>query len=565
MKFSEIEYKRPNVSDISEKFEHLVNLFQKAESFDEQDALIRNINDLRMEFQTLGTIASIKYSIDTNDKEFEEEQNFYDANSPVFDGLVHKYYTAIVNSKFRPELEKKWGKQLFDVAEVTLRTFSPEILEDLKKENELRTDYSKLLASAKIFFDGEERNLQGLIPYMESTDREMRKAANEAKWKFFSDNEEEFDRLYDELVKIRAKMATKLGYKNFVQMGYDRMGRTDYNAEMVKNFRDQVLETIVPIAVMLKQKQQKRLGLDSFKYYDQPLDYKSGNAKPHGSPDWIVSCAKNMYSELSPETNEFFNFMLDNEMMDLVNKKGKDTGGYCTFIEKYKSPFIFSNFNGTMGDIEVLTHEAGHAFQAYSSRNFEIPEYFFPTSEACEIHSMSMEFLTWPWMNCFFKDQTDKFKYSHLKGSVIFIPYGVSVDEFQHWVYDNPEATPAERKQAWLDIEKKYLPYIDYDDNEFLEKGGRWQQQRHIYLSPFYYIDYCLAQICAFQFWKKSNENREQALEDYLRLCKAGGSQSFLGLVKTAGLISPFEDGCLKSFMGVIDNWLENFDDASVN
>jgi len=565
MKFSEIEYKRPNVSVISEKFEHLVNLFQKAESFDEQDALIRNINDLRMEFQTLGTIASIKYSIDTNDKEFEEEQNFYDANSPVFDGLVHKYYTAIVNSKFRPELEKKWGKQLFDVAEVTLRTFSPEILEDLKKENELRTDYSKLLASAKIFFDGEEKNLQGLIPYMESTDRDLRKSANAAKWKFFADNEEEFDRLYDELVKIRARMAKKLGYKNFVQMGYDRMGRTDYNAEMVKKFRDQVLETIVPIAVKLKQKQQKRLGLESFKYYDQPLDYKSGNAKPHGSPDWIVSCAKNMYSELSPETNEFFNFMLDNEMMDLVNKKGKDTGGYCTFIEKYKSPFIFSNFNGTMGDIEVLTHEAGHAFQAYSSRNFEIPEYFFPTSEACEIHSMSMEFLTWPWMNCFFKDQTDKFKYSHLKGSVIFIPYGVSVDEFQHWVYDNPEATPAERKQAWLEIEHKYLPYIDYDDNEFLEKGGRWQQQRHIYMSPFYYIDYCLAQICAFQFWKKSNENREQALEDYLRLCKAGGSQSFLGLVNTANLISPFEDGCLKSFMGVIDKWLESFDDASVN
>lgn len=565
MKFSEIEYKRPNVSVISEKFDHLVNLFQKAESFDEQDALIRNINDLRMEFQTLGTIASIKYSIDTNDKEFEEEQNFYDANSPVFDGLVHKYYTAIVNSKYRPELEKKWGKQLFDVAEVTLRTFSPEILEDLKKENELRTDYSKLLASAKIFFDGEEKNLQGLIPYMESTDRDLRKSANEAKWKFFADNADEFDRLYDELVKIRARMAKKLGYKNFVQMGYDRMGRTDYNAEMVKKFRDQVLETIVPIAVKLKQKQQKRLGLESFKYYDQPLDYKSGNAKPHGSPDWIVSCAKNMYSELSPETNEFFNFMLDNEMMDLVNKKGKDTGGYCTFIEKYKSPFIFSNFNGTMGDIEVLTHEAGHAFQAYSSRNFEIPEYFFPTSEACEIHSMSMEFLTWPWMNCFFKDQTDKFKYSHLKGSVIFIPYGVSVDEFQHWVYDNPEATPAERKLAWLEIEHKYLPYIDYDDNEFLEKGGRWQQQRHIYMSPFYYIDYCLAQICAFQFWKKSNENREQALEDYLRLCKAGGSQSFLGLVNTANLISPFEDGCLKSFMGVIDKWLESFDDASVN
>ena len=565
MKFSNIEYKRPDITEIQEKFNHLITLFENAENFDEQDALIKNINDLRMEFMTLGTIASIKYSIDTTDKNFEDEQNFYDANMPVYDGFIHRYYSAIVKSRFRKELEAKWGRQLFDVAEVTLKTFSAEILEELKKENELRTDYTKLLASAKIFFDGEERNLSGLVPYMQSTDREVRKSANEAKWKFFADNADEFDRLFDELVKLRANMAKKLGYKNFIQMGYDRMGRTDYNADMVKKFRDQVEKHIVPIAVKLKQKQQSRLGLDSFKYYDQPLDYKNGNAKPHGSPDWIVSCAKNMYSELSPETNEFFNFMIDNEMMDLVNKKGKDTGGYCTFIEKYKSPFIFSNFNGTMGDIEVLTHEAGHAFQAYSSRNFEIPEYFFPTSEACEIHSMSMEFLTWPWMDCFFKDQTEKFKYSHLKGSLIFIPYGVTVDEFQHWIYDNPEATPAERNQAWLKTEKKYLPYIDYDDNEFLKSGGRWQQQRHIYMSPFYYIDYCLAQICAFQFWKKSLENREAALEDYLRLCKAGGSKSFLELVKVANLISPFEDGCLESFVGAIENWLDNFDETGLN
>jgi M3 family oligoendopeptidase len=565
MKFSNIEYSRPNITELQEKFNHLINLFEKADNFEEQDALIRNINDLRMEFVTLGTIASIKYSIDTTDKEFEEEQGFYDANTPIYDSLIHKYYSAIISSKYRKELEAKWGKQLFDVAEVTLKTFSPEILEDLKKENELRTDYTKLLASAKIFFDGEERNLQGLTPYMESTDREIRKSANEAKWKFFAENADEFDRLFDELVKLRARMAKKLGYKNFVQMGYDRMGRTDYNSEMVAKFRKQVEKFIVPIAVKLKKEQQKRLGVDAFKYYDQPLDYKSGNAKPHGSPDWIVNCAKNMYSELSPETNEFFNFMLDNELMDLVNKKGKDTGGYCTFIEKYKAPFIFSNFNGTMGDIEVLTHEAGHAFQAYSSRNFEIPEYFFPTSEACEIHSMSMEFLTWPWMNCFFKDQTEKFKYSHLKGSLIFIPYGVSVDEFQHWVYENPEATPQERNNAWLETEKKYLPYIDYDNNDFLEKGGRWQQQRHIYMSPFYYIDYCLAQICAFQFWKKSLDNREEALKDYLRLCKAGGSQSFLQLVKIAKIISPFEDGCLESFVGVIEKWLNDFDDTSVN
>ncbi len=565
MKFSEIIYKRPDINALQEKFHQLLDIYETADDFEIQNAVMKDINSLRMEFESMNTLSSIHYSIDTDNPNNEAEQKFFDDNLPLYEGLVHRYYECLIKSKFRTQLEEKWGKQLFEVAEVSVKTYSSEIVEDLIRENELRTEYTKLLASAKIFFDGEERNLAGLGSYMQSTDRDVRKAANDAKWNFFAENAEQFDRIYDDVVKVRDKMAKKLGYENFVQMGYDRMGRTDYNAEMVAKFRKQVLEHIVPITVRLKQRQQERLGIGEFKYYDQPIDYKSGNAKPHGTPDWIVSCAKNMYTELSTETKEFFDFMINNELMDLVTKKGKDTGGYCTFIEKYKSPFIFSNFNGTSGDIEVLTHEAGHAFQAYSSRNFEIPEYFFPTSEACEIHSMSMEFLTWPWMDCFFKDQCDKFKYSHLKGSVIFVPYGVTVDEFQHWVYANPNASGSDRKKAWLEIEKKYLPYIDYDENEFLLEGGRWQQQRHIYMSPFYYIDYCLAQICAFQFWKKSIEDRGKALDDYMRLCKAGGSKSFLELVKLANLVSPFEEGGMKSFVGAVGEWLENFNDKSVN
>ncbi len=560
MKFSEIEYKRPDIKLFEEKFDSLLEIFDSAENFEVQDAVMKEINDLRMEFQTMNTVSGIKYTIETTNKEYEFEQNFFDSVTPVYEGLITDYYRSILKSKFRKNLEEKWGKQLFAFAETIIKTHSPEIVDDLKLENKLKTDYTKLIASAKIFFEGEERNLAGLAPFMESTDRETRKLANEAKWKFFAEHAEEFDNLYGELVKVRHRMAKTLGYKNYVEMGYARMGRTDYNADMVAVFRKQVEDYIVPIAVKLKNRQSKRLGIDSFKYYDQPIDYKDGNAKPDGKPEWIVNCAVKMYNELSPETAEFFNFMVDNELMDLVTKKGKDGGGYCTFIEKYKSPFIFSNFNGTSGDVEVLTHEAGHAFQAYSSKDFSIPEYFSPTLEACEIHSMSMEFLTWPWMNCFFKEQAEKFKYSHLKGSLIFIPYGVSVDEFQHYVYDNPDATPEMRNKAWLDIEKKYMPYIDYDGNEFLEKGGRWQQQRHIYMSPFYYIDYCLAQICAFQFWKRSNENEEQALKDYIKLCRAGGSKSFLELVKLANLISPFDKNCVKSFVGDVEKWLDDFD-----
>ncbi len=560
MKFSEIKYNRPEIKQVQESFKQLLESFDSAESFEAQDTVMKEINHLRMEFQTMNTLAHIKYSVETTNEEYENEQNYFDEITPVYEGLITDYYNSIIKSKFRHELEQKWGRQLFDYAELMIKTHSPEIVEDLKLENQLKTDYSKLIASARILFDGKEFNLSGLVPYMESTDRKVRKDANEAKWKFFSDNAEEFDSIYDTLVKVRDRMARKLGFGDFVEMGYARMGRTDYNPDMVAVFRKQVEDWIVPITLKLKNRQGKRLGIDSLRYYDQQLDYSDGNAKPQGEPEWIVNCAVKMYNELSRETAEFFNFMVDNDLMDLVTKKGKDTGGYCTFIEKYKSPFIFSNFNGTSGDVEVLTHEAGHAFQAYSSRDFEVPEYLSPTLEACEIHSMSMEFLTWPWMNCFFNEQTEKFKYSHLKGSLIFIPYGVTVDEFQHFVYRNTAASPTERKQAWLDVEKKYLPYIDYDGNKFLEGGGRWQQQRHIYMSPFYYIDYCLAQICAFQFWKRAGENEEQALNDYIKLCRAGGSKSFLQLVELANLISPFDRNCVKSFVGDVEKWLDGFD-----
>jgi M3 family oligoendopeptidase len=420
------------------------------------------------------------------------------------------------------------------------------------------------MASAKILFEGEERNLSQLVPFQLSTDRDMRKKANEVKYNFMVENEDKLDKIYDDLVKVRTNIAKKLGYKNFVELGYARMLRADYNAEMVANFRKQVEEYIVPVATKLRDRQRVRLGLDTLKYYDEKFSFKTGNAKPKGDPEFILNCGKQMYMELSSETNEFFNFMVDNNLMDLVSKKGKAGGGYCTFISKYKAPFIFSNFNGTSGDVDVLTHEAGHAFQVYSSRNYEIPEYNFPTYEACEIHSMSMEFFTYPWMNLFFKDEVDKYKYSHLSEALLFIPYGVSVDEFQHFVYENPEVTPAERKTAWRNIERKYLPHKNYEENDYLERGGFWQQQGHIYGTPFYYIDYTLAQICAFQFWKKSSENRENAWSDYLTLCKAGGSESFINLVKLGNLISPFENGCIKSIIDHIETFLNSIDDTKL-
>jgi len=563
MKFSDFNYHRPEIEQLKKDFKQHLDALEAATDFNIQNSSMQKIIDLRNNFETQMSIASVRYTQDTTNKEFQDEQDFFDENSPVYNGLVTDFYKSILNSRFRIELEQKWGKQLFSIAEMTSKTFSPEVLEDLKKENQLVSEYTKLLASAKILFEGKDRNLSEIEPFLSSVSRETRKKAQEAKYSFFIENTEQFDGLFDQLVKLRHQIARKLGFKNFVELGYCRMLRGDYNAQMVADYRKQIQQFIVPLVSKLRDKQVSRLKVDDLYYYDEPLYFKTGNADPKGSADWIVERAKKMYAELSPETDEFFNFMVKNELLDLEVRKGKATGGYCTIFNDYRSPFIFSNFNGTTHDIIVLTHEAGHAFQVYSSRNYGIPEYFFPTFEACEIHSMSMEFLTWPWMDLFFLEDTDKFKFAHISKALFFLPYGVAVDEFQHFIYENPELTPKERNKGWREIEKKYVPTRMYIDNDYLEMGGFWQQQRHIYASPFYYIDYTLAQTCAFQFWQKANENRENALKDYVKLCKEGGSKSFLELVEIANLKSPFEGGCVESVVGDIEKWIDQVDTQS--
>lgn len=562
--FKDYEYKRPNLDDTKGKVRELIEQFKNADSVETQSEVIEKINAYRNDFSTQANLVYVRASIDTNDEFYQKERDVLDEIEPQFEELLFEYYTELVKTPYRKQLEEKWGTQLFALAENQIKAFSPEIIELMQQENKLVSEYNKLVASAQIEFDGKTLTLAQLTPYGESTDRNVRKQAMEARFNFFNDNGEKFDDIFDQLVQLRHKIATTLGYKNYVELGYVNMNRIDYDAEMVANFRVQVQKLIVPLATKLYERQAKRIGINDFKYYDEGLNFLTGNAKPQGSPEWIVSNGKKMYEELSPETGEFFNFMIDRELMDLEAKKGKESGGYCTFIDNYDSPFIFSNFNGTSGDIDVLTHEAGHAFQVYSSRNIGIPEYLWPTYESAEIHSMSMEFFTWPWMELFFKEETEKYKFSHLASGLLFLPYGVAVDEFQHVVYENPAMTPTQRKQAWKEIENKYLPHRDYDGYEYLELGGFWQRQAHIYASPFYYIDYTLAQVCAFQFWKRSREDFDSAWKDYIHLCGLGGSMSFTKLVKEAGLISPFDDGCVESVIDAIEEYLNSVDDASL-
>lgn len=559
LKFSDYKYVRPDFEMVKKSLRALTEKLVNAKTFEEVVETYEEYNAIGGNMDSMITVANIQNSIDTKDEFFDKEMQFIQENLPMVEEVGVEYTKAFVESKFRKELEEKYGKYLFQKYENYLLTFNPVIMDDLVEESKTVMEYQKLLSSCSKEFNGEQLNITQLGKYCQDSDPEVRRKATNLVSEIFEEQTEKLDEIYDKIVKIRDRMAKKLGYENFVELGYKKMGRVDYNAKDVEGYRKQIVDVIVPLCNKIREEQRKRNGLEKLTFYDEPVFFKSGNPAPHGGKDWMIERASKMYSELSPETDEFFNFMLKKDLFDLDAKATKAAGGYCTYLSNWRSPFIFANFNGTTHDVEVLTHEAGHAFQVFSSRDY-IPEYTWPGMESAEIHSMSMEFLTWPWMNLFFEEDAEKFKYKHISGCLLFLPYGALIDEFQHIVYENPELTPKQRREKYSELEKKYLPHRDYDGIKGLEEGNYWFRQRHVYQMPFYYIDYTLAQICAFQFWNKDRIDHKKAFEDYLRLCKTGGTKPFLGLLEVANLENPFVNGTIKKAVEPIEEYLNSID-----
>lgn len=554
-KFSEITYTRPDIPAVAKQLESLVEAFKAAATYAEAKEAFEKLEEISSEFDTMSTICYVRNTMDTTDEFYDKEMAYLNENTPKLIPVEKALNEALVNGPFRADFENEYGKHFIAVTENHLRVQDERIIEDLVKESELSVEYSKIAASCSAEFRGETCNFYGLLKHMESTDREERREAFEKWAELYEGVSDKLDDVYDRMIEVRVAMAEKLGFKSYTDLAYLKRGRLDYTPEHVEKFREQVREVISPAVARMREAQAKRLGIEKIKYYDESLFFADGNANPIGNKDYMVNAAIEMYSELSPETKEFFEFMTKYELFDLETRPGKRLGGYCTSMPSYEAPFIFSNFNGTSADVDVLTHEAGHAFQGYlASRIIPVGTLRHSTSEINEIHSMSMEFFTYPWMDKFFGDKADEYRYAHLCDALAVIPYMVCVDEFQHEVYKNPKMGAAKRREIWREIEKKYMPWRDYDGNEFLENGGFWMQKQHIFMYPFYYIDYALAQICTFFLYSEMKTDREAAWNRYLALCKAGGSKSYFDLLRDAGIPVPFDNGAVeKAVSGVIE------------
>ena len=562
LKFSQMEYKRPDLAALKEQIQALTKELQAAESYEAAKAVFLKKEELEKHISTQSTLAEIRHTIDTRDEFYDGEVRFWNGAQPQLEEDLQQWTMAMLASPFRKDFTAEYGDLMFVNAEIQLKTFSPEIMGDIQQENDLTQEYEKLLASAQIPFEGKSYTISQMSPFKTDPDDARRLAAWKAEGQWYKDNQAALDDIYDKLVHLRDQMGKKLGYEGYTTLGYYRMGRNCYTKEDVEKFRAAVRTYLVPLADSIYREQAKRLGKEyPMSFADNALEFRSGNPRPVGTPDDILAQGKRFYDALSPETSEFFRTMLDGELLDVLSTEGKAGGGYCTSIPDYRVPFIFANFNGTQHDVEVVTHEAGHAFAAYTNRDRVPMSYTWPSLEACEVHSMSMEFFAWPWAEGFFGKDTQKFYYSHLSGALTFIPYGTMVDHFQHIVYEKPDMTPAERHGVWKELLGIYMPWMKLDgDIPFYAEGEGWQRQHHIYSSPFYYIDYCLAQTVSLQFWALLQQDQKNAWEHYMAYTRQGGSRTFTELLKNAGMESPFEEKCLRTVAQTAKDYLEHFD-----
>ena len=547
-KFSEIEYVRPDFKKAKREINAAVNIMKTAKDYATFKNAFNKCEDIINEVETMSTVSYVRNTLDMNDKFYDAEQQYLNKASGSFSVIILKVIKTVLGSPFKKDIAEEYGDFLLNSLENEQKLVSPKIILLMIKQGNLCQKYSKTAALCQTEFRGEKLNFYGLLKRMQSTDREERKEAFNAWADLYESVSDKLDEIYDELVKIRVKIAKRMKFPSFIEYAYLSHARLDYDKKDVAAFRDAVKKYIVPLCEKLYEKQRAALGVDKLRCYDEELTFKEGNATPVGDKDRLVEQARSMYNELSKETGEFFEFMVKHELFDLDTRNGKHLGGYCTSLAKYGAPFIFSNFNGTSADVDVLTHEAGHAFQFYLAfREVSLSMQVSSTSEIDEIHSMTMEHFAYPYMDKFFGENADKYRYHHLVKAVECIPYLVSVDEFQHRVFENPRATAKDRRRFWKEIEEKYMPWRDYDGNKFMGEGGFWMQKQHIFLYPFYYVDYALAQTCAFQLYLRGKENFDTAWADYIRLCRAGGTKGYFDLLKTANLKSPFDEETLKT------------------
>ncbi len=458
---------------------------------------------------------------------------------------------GLLASRYAGDVAKRHGEQLLRVLRVKEANLAPENSGLRVEEGALIKRYDKLIASGEVSVGGELCSLTRAHSLTQSDDDAVRQEAFHGHYGWYRDHRDELATIFDELVRLRDQMGRNLGDENYVSLGYARMERTDYGPQEAASFRASVREYVAPIFRELAGRQAKALGKSKLHPWDQGyypgLNLQAGVAGPVGAQ---LDKMERAITRLSPRLAAHLKRMRAEDRIDLEERPGKAAGAYCVTFNDEPGVAILCNSTGQEDDIRTLTHELGHAFQGWESAWIEAVDLRTPTSDACEIHSMGMEFLCLPYLDEFFHpDELRTFARNRWRQSVRIIPWVTLADAFQHWVYENPSASPEEREAEHARLYRIYQPGIDWDGEAAAYSASMWYRVPHYFRHPFYTIDYALAETAAMQFAMLDAEDHDRCLATYVELCRLGGTESFTGLLKSAGLRSPFERQLIEDLM----------------
>lgn len=560
MKLQDYVYQRPDPAKVKETYENLTPQVQNATTADAQIAAVDQVMALRKELFSMRELVKIRYAQNTSEPFYRGEDAFWASFNPVWTAMDLSFLDVLRNSPFCAALEEKYGKQTFTIIDHEHAVFSDDIVEEIKQENTLISE-SIRLSAGNVILDGKEQPYPAAVALFSSTDRAQRQKGFAAYEDFFVKRAADFDRVFYDLIKVRQAQAKKLGFASYVDMSFRIRQRVRYTLQDVRKLREEVKEYVVPVNTEIRRMQRERLGLEKLYFYDEEIMFPSLPRLEFKGEDAIKEITRTAMKNLGKEADEYYSFLMDRELLDLYARPNKALGGMTYYVPKYASPMIETNFSDIPYDVNVYAHELGHGFQAYRTPVPEAMELFYPGSDTMEVHAMSMEFFFWKNYDLYFDGDLRKQKYTHLASVLQTLAWCCIIDEFQDIVYSREDYTPEDYKEIWKKLEKEYLPHRYYGEDSFFNQGTFWYKQLHLFQTPFYYIDYALAQTSAIQFFMKDNEDHETAWQAYLKLCQVGGNAPYLDAIAMCGISSPFEDGLIERLSSYCKNYLDHIFD----
>lgn len=422
------------------------------------------------------------------------------------------------------------------------------------EEAKLTQQYQKLSGSLTVQFRGEEKTLVQMGKFLEEPDRALRQEAWETVARRRLQEREKFEEQFDELLKLRERIAANAGFSNYRDYAFRRMGRFDYTPEDCAKFHEAVATEVMPAVRELQATRRRQLGLEKLRPWDMSVDpLNRPPLKPFKHVDEMVTRSQRIFDHLDGELAGGFRSMNDLHLLDLDNRKGKAPGGYQSTLAESRVPFIFMNAVGQQRDVETILHEAGHAFHALAAREEDLLPYRnSPPIEFCEVASMSMELLGNEFIEEFYSaSDATRARRTHLEGIVGILGWIATVDAFQHWIYTHPGHTRAERAAAWIALMDRFAGDVDWSGYEDA-RAHLWHRQLHIFIHPFYYIEYGIAQLGALQVWANSKRDKVKALADYKKSLALGGSRPLPELFAAAGCRFEFDARTIKPLVELL-------------